>query len=77
MIKIETIFKIDNEYVVFWINRMNIKNEKSHLPFESRVKSNKIFTLNKNLIIKRLARLNINKSKVIINSLNLFIKIDE
>jgi len=56
---------------------MNIKNEKSHLPFESRVKSNKIFTLNKNLIIKRLARLNINKSKVIINSLNLFIKIDE
>ena len=48
-----------------------------NLPFESRVKPNKIFTLNKNLIIKVLARLNINKSKEIINSLNIFIKIDE
>ncbi|MEK6823508.1 MAG: type II toxin-antitoxin system PemK/MazF family toxin [Nanoarchaeota archaeon] len=48
-----------------------------NLPFESRAKPNKIFTLNKNLIIKRLAKLNINKSKEIINSLNFFIKIDE
>ena len=48
-----------------------------NLPFESRVKPNKIFTLNKNLIIKVLARLNINKSKETINSLNFFIKIDE
>ena len=48
-----------------------------NLPFESKVQPNKIFTLNKNLIIKVLARLNINKSKEIINSLNIFIKIDE
>lgn len=51
--------------------------ESGGLPFESRIKSNKVFTLNQNLIIKKLARLSIEKSKEVVEKLDIFIKIED
>lgn len=51
--------------------------ESGRLPFESRIKSNKVFTLNQNFIIKKLARLNIEKSKEVVEKLNIFIEIED
>jgi mRNA interferase MazF len=45
--------------------------------YNSRVKPSKIFTLNQNGIVKKLARLNISKSKEVIKQLNVSIKIEE
>ena len=47
------------------------------LMFNSRVKPSKIFTLNQSSVIKRLARLNIPKSKEVVKQLNISIKIEE
>ena len=47
------------------------------LMFNSRVKPSKIFTLNQSSVIKRLARLNIPKSKEVVKQLNVSIKIEE
>jgi mRNA interferase MazF len=51
--------------------------ESGYLKYESQIKPTKVFTLNKNLIIKSLAILNIEKSKEIILNLNSFIKIKD
>lgn len=51
--------------------------ETGKLPLDSRIKPNKIFTLNKKLIIKKLAKLKIDKSKEVVQNLNICIKIDE
>jgi len=47
------------------------------LDYESVVKPNKIFTLNRNIILKTLAKLNIKKSREIVKNLDIFIEIDE
>ncbi|MBI4738005.1 type II toxin-antitoxin system PemK/MazF family toxin [Candidatus Woesearchaeota archaeon] len=47
------------------------------LMFNSRVKPSKIFALNQSSVIKRLARLNIPKSKEVVKQLNISIKIEE
>ncbi|MCK4937784.1 MAG: type II toxin-antitoxin system PemK/MazF family toxin [Methanosarcinales archaeon] len=51
--------------------------DKGNLRYESRVKPTKIFTLDKGMIVKKLAKLNINKSKEIIANLNQSIEINE
>ena len=45
--------------------------------FNSRVKPSKIFTLNQESIIKKLAKLNVQKSKEVVKQLNVSIKIEE
>lgn len=55
----------------------NYDLESGHLKYESQIKPTKVFTLNKNLIIKFLARLNAEKSKEVIRSLNSFINIED
>lgn len=47
------------------------------LQYDSRVKPNKIFTLGQRLIIKKLGRLNIVKSREIIERLNICIEIED
>ncbi len=51
--------------------------DEGNLRYESEVKPNKVFTLSQSLVIKRLAKLNVDKSKEIICQLDFFIKIDE
>ncbi|AKB77808.1 hypothetical protein MSHOH_1325 [Methanosarcina horonobensis HB-1 = JCM 15518] len=51
--------------------------DKGQLNYQSRIKPTKVFTLNKNLIIKPLARLNIEKSKEVIRNLNSSIYIED
>ncbi len=51
--------------------------ERGNLDYDSRVKPTKIFTLDKTMIIKKLATLNINKSKEVVKSLNQSIEINE
>lgn len=58
--------------------KINTKDlESGNLRYESRIKSNRILTADKKLIIKKLAKLNINKSKEVVKKLNLNIKIEE
>lgn len=57
------------------INKNDLESDE--LVFESRIKPNKIFTLNKELIIKKLARLNVIKTKEVIEKLNCFIRLAE
>lgn len=51
--------------------------ESGNLLYSSKVKPNKVFTLEQNKILKNLCRLNILKSKEIVSNLNIFIKIEE
>jgi mRNA interferase MazF len=51
--------------------------ESGYLKYESQIKPTKVFTLNKNLIIKFLAKLNTEKSKEVIRSLNSSICIED
>lgn len=55
----------------------NADLDEGYLNYESQIKPTKIFTLNKNLIIKSLARLNIEKSREIIRNLNSSIDIED
>lgn len=55
----------------------NADLESGYLKYESQIKPTKIFTLNKNLIIKSLAKLNTEKSKEVIRSLNSSINIED
>ncbi len=48
-----------------------------NLPYDSRVKPNKIFTLSQGLIVKKLGRLNIAKCKEVVEKLNMCIEIDD
>jgi mRNA interferase MazF len=50
--------------------------EKGYLKYESQIKPTKVFTLNKSLILKFLAQLNMEKSKEVIRSLNSSINIE-
>jgi len=67
-------------------NERNYKNsieikpehlESGRLLEGSRVKPNKIVSLAKKLSLKKIAKLNITKSKEVVSKLNIFIKIDE
>lgn len=61
-------------------NSVEIKSkdfESGDLDYDSRVKPNKIFTLNQNMVVKKLAKLNIKKSKEIVKNVDIIIKIDE
>ena len=51
--------------------------DEGQLNYESKIKPTKVFTLNKNLIIKPLARLNTEKSEEVIRNLNYSIKIED
>ena len=51
--------------------------ESGDLKYESQIKPTKVFTLNKNLIIKSLAKLNIEKSREVIRNLNSSINIED
>jgi mRNA interferase MazF len=51
--------------------------ESGHLTMQSLIKPAKLFTLDKSVIIKSLARLNVKKSKEVVSHLNLSITIDE
>lgn len=55
----------------------NADLDKGQLNYESQIKPTKVFTLNKSLIIKSLARLNIEKSKEVIRNLNFSIDIED
>jgi mRNA interferase MazF len=55
----------------------NADLDKGQLNYESQIKPTKVFTLNKNLIIKPLARLNIEKSKEVVRNLNSSINIED
>ena len=47
------------------------------LNYDSKIKPNKVFTLEQNKVIKHIGRLNISKSKEVVSNLNICIKIDE
>jgi mRNA interferase MazF len=51
--------------------------ERGDLKYESQIKPTKVFTLNKKLIIKSLAKLNIEKSREVIRNLNSSINIED
>ncbi|MFH1211903.1 MAG: type II toxin-antitoxin system PemK/MazF family toxin [Candidatus Woesearchaeota archaeon] len=51
--------------------------ESGHLDYASLIKPAKVFSLQQNRIIKKLARLNVRKSKEVINRLSETIKINE
>lgn len=51
--------------------------ESGSIPYESRIKPGKVFTLNQDKVIKKLAKLNIIKSKEVVEELNIFIEIEE
>jgi len=51
--------------------------DEGYLNYESRIKPTKIFTLNRKLIIKYLAKLNIEKSKEVLRNLNSSINIED
>ncbi|MCG7849416.1 MAG: type II toxin-antitoxin system PemK/MazF family toxin [ANME-2 cluster archaeon] len=51
--------------------------DSGNLHYESRVKPTKIFTLNKGMIVKKLAKLNINKCKEVVKNLNHSIEIND
>jgi mRNA interferase MazF len=50
--------------------------ESGSLNYESRIKPTKIFTLDQSIILKRIARLNILKSKEVVAHLNKSIRIE-
>ena len=49
--------------------------ESGHLEFESKIKPYRLFTINKSLVYKFLGRLNLAKSKIIIDEINEIINI--
>ena len=51
--------------------------DSGNLQYESRIKPTKIFTLHKGMILKKLAKLNINKSKEIVKNLNYSIEVND
>jgi mRNA interferase MazF len=55
----------------------NADLDEGQLNNESQIKPTKVFTLSRNLIIKPLAKLNIEKSKEVIRNLNSSIKIED
>jgi mRNA interferase MazF len=55
----------------------NADLDEGQLNYESQIKPTKVFTLNRNIIIKPLARLNIEKSKEVIRNLNSSINIED
>lgn len=57
------------------INNSDLEN--GYLKYESQIKPTKIFALNKNLILKSFAKLNTEKSKEVIRSLNSSISIED
>ena len=59
------------------IDITNADLESGTLVQDSKVKPNKVFTLEQNRIIKPLCKLNISKSKEIVKNLNVCIKIEE
>jgi len=63
-----------------YANSISISNsdlDVGNLKYESKIKPNKIFTLEQNKVIKHLGRLSILKSKEVVSSLNVCIEIDE
>jgi len=59
------------------ISIQNKDIELGFLNYKSRIKPTKIFTLDKRIIIRRIARLNILKSKEVIAHLNRAVRIEE
>lgn len=59
------------------IKIVNEDLDSGNLHYESRVKPTKIFTLNKRMIVKKLAKLNIIKSKEIVKNLTHSIEIND
>lgn len=60
-------------------NSIELRNgdlESGSLNMDSRIKPNKIFTLSKSNVIKKLGKVNKTKTKEVIDNLNLFIEID-
>ena len=49
--------------------------ESGHLEFESKIKPYRLFTINKSLVYKFLGRLNLPKSKIVIDEINEIINI--
>lgn len=62
----------DKQYSIKIINK---DMENGYLEFESKVKPYRIFTVNKGLIYKMLGRLNLSKSKLIVEEINKIIHI--
>lgn len=63
-----------------YANSVEIKTtdlDSGNLRYDSRVKPNKVFTLQQNLIIKKIGKLDISKSKEIVDKLKICIKIEE
>lgn len=63
-----------------YANSVKVTNtdlESGNLKYDSRVKPNKIFSLYRGLVIKTLAKLNIARSKEIIEQLDILIEIEE